>query len=193
MESNGKGTDRSGRPITYRTSPVVWGDEGTNGQHAFFQALHQGTHLIPCDFIGFINPLHSDPRPHQQLLANMIAQAESLAMGRAMDKSGEVNAREFRNFPGNRPSNMVLVEKLTPLTLGKLIALYEHKVVCQGFIWNIHPFDQWGVELGKQTASQIDSNLQQENEENMASHDSSTRRLIRVIGEKTKLPAEPES
>lgn len=191
MESNGKGVDRLGRPTAYQTSPVVWGDVGTDGQHAFFQALHQGTQLIPCDFIGFLQPLHQDLQSQQQLLANLIAQAESLAMGSPEGSQGRMDSEPFRRFHGNRPSSMLLIDRLTPQSLGKLIALYEHKTFCQGVIWNIFSFDQWGVELGKQMAGKIESELEEGGETTTAQHDSSTRHLIQWVGRRAKPPVEP--
>jgi glucose-6-phosphate isomerase len=192
MESNGKSTDRRGRPTAYQTAPVVWGDVGTDGQHAFFQALHQGTQLIPCDFIGFLHSLHQDRQPHQQLLANLIAQAESLAVGTPGGEPGQQEQQPFRRFPGNRPSSMLLIDQLTPLSLGKLIALYEHKVFCQGVIWNIYSFDQWGVELGKRMAGQIESDMNESGPLTSSRHDSSTHRLIQWVGGRTTPPVEPE-
>ncbi len=192
MESNGKNIDRQGKPTTYQTSAIVWGDVGTNGQHAFFQALHQGTRLIPCDFIGFIDPLHSELETHKQLLANLIAQTESLAHGRSPQKIEPPGVNPFHQFSGNRPSNLLLFTKLTPLSLGKLVSLYEHKVFCQGIIWNIFSFDQWGVELGKQMAGRIYSELGTQGDGPINSFDSSTNRIIELFKGRTKLPAEPE-
>jgi glucose-6-phosphate isomerase len=159
MESNGKSVDRRGMPVAYPTAPVIWGEPGTNGQHAFFQLLHQGTHAVPCDLIGFCRSPHPFRDHHERLLANMIAQGRALAFGRAraeLEREGiPGEQRHFREFAGNRPSNTILLDKLTPAALGRLIALYEHKVFVQGIIWNIFSFDQWGVELGKELAERI--------------------------------------
>ncbi len=192
MESNGKDVDRQGKPTTYQTCAIIWGDVGTNSQHAFSQALHQGTRLIPSDFIGFIHPLHSELESHKQLLANLIAQAESLAHGKAPEKTKLSGADPYRQFSGNRPSNLLLINKLTPLSLGKLVSLYEHKVFCQGIIWNIFSFDQWGVELGKQMAGQIYSELGAQGDAKTSSYDSSTSRIIELFKGRAKLPTEPE-
>jgi glucose-6-phosphate isomerase len=173
MESNGKQVTLDGARVDYQTSPVVWGEPGTNGQHSFYQMLHQGTRLVPCDFIGFCRPLNPLEGHHELLMANMFAQAEALAFGKkADDKSPQ------RNFEGNRPSNTILAERLTPRTLGSLIALYEHSVFTQGAIWDIDSFDQWGVELGKVLAQRIAGELQSEGEPEPA-HDSSTAALLR--------------
>jgi len=159
MESNGKSADREGRPGAYATAPVLWGGPGTDGQHAYFQLLHQGTQAVPCDLIGFRRSLDPFRDHHEQLLANLLAQAQALAFGRCR---GELEAEgvagpslPFRAFPGNRPSTVLLADELTPATLGKLVALYEHKVFAQSVIWNIFPFDQWGVELGKKIAGRL--------------------------------------
>ncbi len=159
MESNGKSVNLLGEPVGYATSPVVWGEPGTNGQHSFFQLLHQGTVLVPCDFIGFCEPQSSLEHHHDFLIANLFAQAEALAFGRSAE---EVAARgvpaglvPHRTFPGNRPSTMLMAPRLTPRTLGALIALYEHVVFTQGVVWSINSFDQWGVELGKELADRI--------------------------------------
>lgn len=188
MESNGKSVDRSGEEVDYATGPVIWGEPGTNGQHAFYQLIHQGTVLIPCDFIAPAqthNPLSDH---HQKLLSNFFAQTEALMNGktegdvaeelRKAGKSAEEIAKlaPFKIFSGNRPTNSFLVKKITPTTLGQLIALYEHKIFTQGVIWNIFSFDQWGVELGKQLANKILPEL--ENDEPVSSHDSSTNGLI---------------
>jgi glucose-6-phosphate isomerase len=173
MESDGKSVDLEGKPVTMQTGPIVWGQPGTNGQHAFYQLIHQGTKLIPADFIGFVHANH-DVGTHQDLLtANLLAQTEALAFGRAAPE-GE----PYRYFPGNRPTNTILAERLTPHTLGQLVALYEHKVFTQGTIWHINSFDQWGVELGKQLASAIIPELTSDAEPELA-HDSSTNALIR--------------
>ena len=159
MESNGKRVDRQGREVDCPTGPVLWGEPGTNGQHAFFQLLHQGSRPVPCDFIGFCRSLNPFKDHHERLLANMLAQSQALAFGRTRaELAGENIAAmllPFREFPGNRPSNTILLDELTPGALGKLIALYEHKVFVQGVIWNIFSFDQWGVELGKSLAKKI--------------------------------------
>jgi len=184
MESNGKGVDRDGNSVTYQTGPIVWGEPGTNGQHAFFQLLHQGTHLVPCDFVGFSKPIHKLGDHHEKLMANFIAQQEALAFGKGRDELAAegvpIHLIPFRTFEGNRPSTCILAEQLTPEILGSLIALYEHKIFVQGVIWNIFSFDQWGVELGKQLARGILSELK-EDKEPAATHDSSTRNLINYI------------
>ncbi len=151
MESNGKSTDRNGIPLQYQTAPIVWGSTGTNAQHAFFQLLHQGTRIVPVDFIGFKQSLYDDRKHHKILLANMKAQAEALVQGTYGEKPAEV----YKTFLGNRPSNTVLIDKLTPESLGMLIALYEHKIFVQGVILNIFSYDQWGVELGKKIAIKL--------------------------------------
>ncbi len=182
MESNGKHVTLDGTEVAYQTSPVYWGEPGTNGQHSFYQLIHQGTKLIPCDFIAFIEPLHPFGRHHDILLANAFAQAEALAFGKTRE---EVEAEgvpawlvPHRSFPGNRPSNMILVQRLTPETLGKLIALYEHYVFTQGVIWNLDSFDQWGVELGKVLAQRIIPELDTQSSPSLK-HDGSTNNLIR--------------
>jgi glucose-6-phosphate isomerase len=183
MESNGKGVDRDGQFITdYTTGPVIWGEPGTNGQHAFYQLIHQGTRLIPCDFIA---PIEShNPSPHHPiLLANFFAQTEALMMGKTPDEvraemKGNVNEAlvAHKTFTGNRPTTSILVDKITPRTLGALIAMYEHKIFVQGIVWNVNSFDQWGVELGKQLANKILPEL--ESPEPVTSHDPSTNGLI---------------
>ena len=182
MESNGKSVDRQGEPVTLQTGEIVWGQPGTNGQHAFYQLIHQGTKLIPCDFIGFARPGH-ELGDHQNIfMANFFAQPEALAFGKTADEvvAEGVSAEQVphRTFPGNRPSNSILVTELSPFTLGQLIALYEHKTFTQGAIWNINSFDQWGVELGKQLAQRIIPELDSEAEPDLT-HDSSTSSLIR--------------
>jgi glucose-6-phosphate isomerase len=172
MESNGKRTDLEGRSVRYQTGPIVWGQPGTNGQHAFYQLIHQGTKLIPCDFIGFRESLNPVGDHHDLLMANYFAQTEALAFGRTGSGS------PHRDFEGNRPTNSLLLDRLTPESLGKLIALYEHKVFVQGVLWNINSFDQWGVELGKVLAGKIAPELMVE-EEPFLDHDSSTNTLIR--------------
>jgi glucose-6-phosphate isomerase len=182
MESNGKHVTLSGAKVGYQTGPIYWGEPGTNGQHSFYQLIHQGTRLIPCDFIAFGKPLNPLGRHHDMLLANVFAQAEALAFGKTRE---EVKAEgtpdqlvPHRVFEGNRPSNAILVERLTPETLGKLLALYEHSVFTQGAIWGIDSFDQWGVELGKVLAKRIIPELESQ-EELTLDHDSSTNSLIR--------------
>jgi glucose-6-phosphate isomerase len=182
MESNGKRVDLDGRVVDYHTGPIIWGQPGTNGQHAFYQLIHQGTRLIPCDFIGFCQSWNPLGRHHDLLMANFFAQTEALAFGRTAD---EVEAEgvppslvPHRTFEGNHPTNTILAMKLTPETLGKLIALYEHKVFVQGTIWHINSFDQWGVELGKVLAQRITPELTSPVEPDLR-HDSSTNALIR--------------
>jgi glucose-6-phosphate isomerase len=171
MESNGKSVDLDGCRVDYHTGPIVWGAAGTNGQHAFYQLLHQGTRLVPCDFIGFCQPLVEVGDHHTLLAANLFAQTEALAFG-------QTAADPARSFEGNRPSNTILADRLTPATLGALVALYEHKVFVQGAIWRINSFDQWGVELGKVLAMRIVPELTARDEPAPA-HDSSTNTLIR--------------
>jgi glucose-6-phosphate isomerase len=182
MESNGKRVDRQGRPLTCQTAPIVWGEPGTNGQHAFFQLLHQGTRLVPCDFIGFCRSLNPLGDHHDLLMANFLAQTEALAFGRTLEEvvAAGVSPEQapHRSFPGNRPSNTILAESLTPATLGPLVALYEHKVFVQGTIWQVNSFDQWGVELGKALAAGIAPELASPDEPPLA-HDGSTNALIR--------------
>jgi glucose-6-phosphate isomerase len=182
MESNGKYVTLGGDEVDYQTSPIYWGEPGTNGQHSFYQLIHQGTRLIPCDFIACAQSLNPLGRHHDLLLANVFAQAEALAFGKTLE---EVKAEGItdglaphRVFQGNRPSTTILAERLTPETLGKLVALYEHSVFTQGVIWNINPFDQWGVELGKALANRIIPELESKTEPTLG-HDSSTNALIR--------------
>ncbi len=181
MESNGKSVDRCGREVGYMTGPVLWGEPGTNGQHAFYQSLHQGSRAVPCDFIGFCRSLNPFADHHQRLLANMFAQSRALAFGKnkgSLAGEGVPGSQlPFRVFPGNRPSNTLMAEELNPGTLGKLIALYEHKVFVQGVLWNIFSFDQWGVELGKSMAGKILPRLTGEREAD-ADEDGSTGGLI---------------
>jgi len=193
MESNGKYIDREGNKVDYQTGPVIWGEPGTNGQHAFYQLIHQGTKLIPCDFIAPAISQNLISDHHEKLLSNFFAQTEALAFG----KTKEQVAREFiaagknldevasvipyKVFEGNRPTNSILVKKITPRILGKLIAMYEHKIFAQGVIWNIYSFDQWGVELGKQLAGKILPELK--NDKQVESHDSSTNGLINAYKE----------
>jgi glucose-6-phosphate isomerase len=182
MESNGKHVTLIGTEVTQQTSPVYWGEAGTNGQHSFFQLLHQGTRLIPCDFIAFAQPLHPFGRHHHVLMANALAQTAALAFGKTTEQVRAEGTPDWlvphRVFNGNRPSNTILAQRLTPETLGSLIALYEHSAHTQAVIWNINPFDQWGVELGKDMAESIMPHLEN-NEEPVLEHDSSTGALIR--------------
>ncbi|GAA3398023.1 glucose-6-phosphate isomerase [Cryptosporangium minutisporangium] len=182
MESNGKRVRRDGSPVGYETGPVVWGTPGTNGQHAYYQLIHQGTTLIPVDFIAFLHPAHEVGNQHDLLTANVLAQAEALAFGKTAEQvAAEGIGAELvphRTFPGNHPSTTLVVEKLTPRTLGALVALYEHKVFVQGAIWQINSFDQWGVELGKALAQRIVPELESDTEPEL-SHDASTNALIR--------------
>ena len=181
MESNGKHVTLEGQRVDYQTCPIIWGEPGTNGQHSFYQLLHQGTRLVPCDFIGFMRSLNVAGQQHDLLIANLFAQAEALAFGKTADQVRAEGTREelvaHRTFEGNRPSNMILAEELTPKTLGSLIALYEHSVFVQGCIWDIDSFDQWGVELGKQLAVKIIPELQA-SPGTQTTHDSSTNALI---------------
>jgi len=182
MESNGKHVDLGGRLVEYQTGPVIWGEPGTNGQHAFYQLIHQGTKLIPCDVIGFCQPLDPLDSHHALLMANVFAQTEALAFGKTATEVAAEGIAAFqvphRAFEGNRPSNTILATRLTPRTLGALVALYEHKVFVQGTIWRINSFDQWGVELGKTLAARIVPELLADAEPTLA-HDSSTNALIR--------------
>jgi len=187
MESNGKSIGRDGKPVGYQTGTIIWGEPGTNSQHAFFQLIHQGTKLIPTDFIGFKQSLHQDQDHHDKLMSNFFAQTEALLMGKTeaqvqqeFDKQG-VNHEfaefllPFKVFSGNKPTNTLLIEKLTPASLGALIALYEHKLFVQGIIWNVFSYDQWGVELGKQLATTI---LNEIESKQVAAHDASTSFLL---------------
>ena len=196
MESNGKNVDRAGHTVAWQTGPVIWGEPGTNGQHAFYQLIHQGTKMIPADFLAPARPLHNLVNHHQMLLSNFFAQTEALMNGKT-----EVQARQelqknnlpddeienilpYKIFPGNHPTNSILYQQLTPEILGSLIAMYEHKIFVQGVIWNIFSFDQWGVELGKQLAGKILPEL--ENDEPVQSHDSSTNQLINMYKQMKK-------
>jgi len=183
MESNGKHVTLAGKNVNYQTGPVYWGEPGTNGQHSFYQLIHQGTRIIPCDFIAFGHALTPLGRHHDILLANVFAQAEALAFGKTAEEVKAEGTPDWlvphRVFAGNRPSNVILADRLTPEVLGKLVALYEHSVFIQGVIWNIDSFDQWGVELGKVLAQHIVPELESEAEPRL-SHDSSTNNLIRV-------------
>jgi glucose-6-phosphate isomerase len=181
MESNGKHVTLEGKPVAHDTGPIYWGEPGTNGQHSFYQLIHQGTRLIPCDFIAFAKPLNPLGRHHDMLLANVFAQAEALAFGKTPEQVKAEGTPDWlvphRVFEGNRPTNTILADELTPKTLGKLVALYEHSVFTQGVIWNIDSFDQWGVELGKVLAQRIIPELESESEPKL-NHDSSTNTLI---------------
>jgi glucose-6-phosphate isomerase len=182
MESNGKHTTLAGAHVNYETGPIYWGEPGTNGQHSFYQLIHQGTRLVPCDFIAFAKSLNPLGRHHDYLNANVFAQTEALAFGKTADQVRAEGTKEelvpHRVFEGNRPSNTFLLDKLTPRNLGKLVALYEHSVFVQGAIWDIDSFDQWGVELGKVLAQRIIPELQGDSEPELK-HDSSTNALIR--------------
>jgi glucose-6-phosphate isomerase len=182
MESNGKHVTVLGKEVNYDTSAIYWGEPGTNGQHSFYQLIHQGTRLIPCDFIAFGKSLNPLGRHHDMLLANVFAQSEALAFGKTLEQVKAEGTPDWlaphRVFEGNRPSNTILAEKLTPEVLGKLVALYEHCVLTQGVLWRINSFDQWGVELGKVLAQRIVPELESEGEPALG-HDSSTNNLIR--------------
>lgn len=191
MESNGKYVDRDGQAVTYQTGPIIWGEPGTNGQHAFYQLIHQGTKLIPCDFIAPAKSHNPAGDHHQKLMSNFFAQTEALAFGKSesavkeeFTKAGKTEDHmadlvAFKVFEGNRPTNSILLKEITPRTLGNLIAMYEHKIFVQGVIWNIFSFDQWGVELGKQLANQILPELVGESK--VTTHDSSTNGLINAF------------
>jgi glucose-6-phosphate isomerase len=187
MESNGKSVGRDGKPVNYQTGTIIWGEPGTNSQHAFFQLIHQGTKLIPTDFIGFVKPLYGNADHHDKLMSNFFAQTEALLHGKTQaqvqaefDKQG-LSAEKakallpFKIFSGDKPTNTILIDKLTPKSLGSLIAMYEHKIFVQGIIWNIFSYDQWGVELGKQLANSI---LEEINTKTVKNHDSSTAFLL---------------
>jgi len=182
MESNGKHVTLDGTQVNYQTGAIYWGEPGTNGQHSFYQLIHQGTELIPCDFIAFAHPLNAVGHHHDMLLANVFAQAEALAFGKTPEQVKKEGTPDWlvphRVFEGNRPSNTILIDKLTPETLGKLVALYEHSVFTQGTIWHVDSFDQWGVELGKVLAQRIIPEIESATEPKLA-HDSSTNGLIR--------------
>lgn len=196
MESNGKSVDRNGNKTSYHTGPIIWGEPGTNGQHAFYQLIHQGTLLIPCDFIAPAQTHNPIGDHHQKLLSNFFAQTEALMNGKPEEevqqellKQGKTKEEiekltPFKMFSGNRPTNSILIKKITPFSLGELIALYEHKIFTQGVIWNIFSFDQWGVELGKQLANKILPEL--ENEQTITSHDVSTNGLMNAYKEMRK-------
>lgn len=190
MESNGKSVARDGKPVNYQTGTIIWGEPGTNSQHAFFQLIHQGTKMIPTDFIGFIKPLHGNQDHHNKLMSNFFAQTEALLNGKTeaqvkaeFEKQNITGAKAnyllpFKVFTGNKPTNTLLIDKLTPKSLGSLIALYEHKIFVQGVIWNIFSYDQWGVELGKQLANSI---LDEIHSETVKPHDSSTEFLLKYF------------
>ncbi|MBD0331760.1 MAG: glucose-6-phosphate isomerase, partial [Chitinophagaceae bacterium] len=196
MESNGKSVDRNGKSVTYATGPIIWGEPGTNGQHAFYQLIHQGTVLVPCDFIAPAQTHNPVGDHHEKLLSNFFAQTEALMNGKAKEEVKEellkskYNTDEiarltpYKMFTGNRPTNSILIKKITPYSLGELIAIYEHKIFVQGVIWNIYSFDQWGVELGKQLANKILPELQKD--ELVESHDSSTNGLINTYKQMRK-------
>ncbi|QFZ54694.1 glucose-6-phosphate isomerase [Oceanihabitans sp. IOP_32] len=179
MESNGKSIDRNGEAIDYETGTLIWGEPGTNSQHAFFQLIHQGTKLIPADFIGFVESLHGNEEHHDKLISNFLAQTEALLNGKTKEEViAEGTSKEiipFKVFKGNKPTNTIFIKKLTPESLGKLIAMYEHKIFVQGIIWNIFSYDQFGVELGKQLANKI---LREFNNSAVSNHDSSTANLL---------------
>lgn len=179
MESNGKSVDRNGKPIDYQTGTIIWGEPGTNAQHAFFQLIHQGTKLIPADFIGFAESLHGNQDHQDKLMSNFLAQTEALLNGKTekqvIAESTQSNVIAFKVFQGNKPTNTIFINKLTPESLGKLIAMYEHKIFVQGIVWNIFSYDQFGVELGKQLANKI---LQEFNNSATSEHDSSTQNLL---------------
>jgi glucose-6-phosphate isomerase len=188
MESNGKSIDRSGNPVNYATGPVIWGEPGTNGQHAFYQLIHQGTLLIPSDFIAPANSHNAIGDHHVKLLSNFFAQTEALLNGKSenevmvefmktsMDEKDVKRLTPYKVFEGNKPTNSFLLKEINPFNLGSLIALYEHKIFVQGVIWNVFSFDQWGVELGKQLANKVLPEL--ENNDTISSHDASTNGLI---------------
>ena len=187
MESNGKSIDRNGKPVNYQTGTIIWGEPGTNSQHAFFQLIHQGTKLIPADFIGFAQSLHGNQDHQDKLISNFIAQTEALLNGKSREQliseynsskgitESEQNQIPFKIFEGNKPTNTIFIKKLMPESLGKLIAIYEHKIFVQGIIWNIFSFDQFGVELGKQLAKNILHDIK--NNIN-ANHDASTANIL---------------
>jgi glucose-6-phosphate isomerase len=190
MESNGKHVTLDGNEVAYQTGSIYWGEPGTNGQHSFYQLIHQGTKLIPCDFIAFMQPLNPLGHHHDLLLANVFAQAEALAFGKTPQEILSENTPAWlvphKTFEGNRPSSMIIIERLTPAALGKLVALYEHSVFTQGTIWQINSFDQWGVELGKALAARIIPELESVAEQKL-NHDSSTNTIIRRYRKSKKL------
>ena len=180
MESNGKCVDKDGNPVTYSTGPIEWGEPGTNGQHSFYQLIHQGTHLIPCDFIGCSKTHNPIGDLHDKLMANLFAQTEALAFGKTAEECAAEGVDKklipFKTFEGNKPTNTLLCDQLTPETLGALVALYEHKVFVQGVIWNVYSYDQWGVQLGKVLAKGVLSDLTAKKPS--GKHDASTNQLI---------------
>jgi glucose-6-phosphate isomerase len=196
MESNGKSVDRNGSKVNYATGPVIWGEPGTNGQHAFYQLIHQGTLVIPCDFIAPAQSHNPIGDHHQKLLSNFFAQTEALMNGKTEEEVAKELEKQgltpdeiakllpYKVFTGNRPTNSILIKKITPFTLGRLIAFYEHKIFVQGVIWNIFSFDQWGVELGKQLANKILPELL--GDETISNHDTSTNGLINAWKEMKK-------
>ena len=195
MESNGKSIDRKGNRVNYETGTLIWGEPGTNSQHAFFQLIHQGTKLIPADFIGYVHSLYGDKEHHEKLMANFFAQTEALLNGKTKEEVlAELTAKgmeasqiekllPYKIFEGNKPTNTILIDKLTPESLGALIALYEHKIFVQGVIWNIFSYDQWGVELGKQLATKILTDIKSSE---IAEHDASTTNLLRYFKKNRK-------
>jgi glucose-6-phosphate isomerase len=193
MESNGKSTDRNGQTISYQTGPIIWVEPGTNGQHAFYQLIHQGTKIIPCDFIMIANPAHSHNDHHEKLLSNYLAQTEALLKGKSqnevldelkhLDSDNANKLTPFKVFDGNRPSSSIMIDELTPFNLGSLVAFYEHKIFVQGVIWNIFSFDQWGVELGKQLAKPI---LEEVQKNEIGNHDPSTSSLLNTYQDMRK-------
>jgi len=194
MESNGKHVTMDGAEMVIQTGPIYWGEPGTNGQHSFYQLIHQGTKIIPCDLIGFVHPLNPLGRHHDLLMANVFAQAEALAFGKTPQEVKAEGTPDWlvphRTFEGNRPSSTILLDRLTPETLGKLVALYEHSVFTQGAIWNIDSFDQWGVELGKALAARIIPELE-DDANSQHNHDSSTANLIKRYVRYKKLSGKP--
>jgi glucose-6-phosphate isomerase len=181
MESNGKSIDRQGNPVDYQTGNLIWGEPGTNSQHAFFQSIHQGTKLIPAHFIGYKTPLHGKQDHHDKLMANFFAQTEALMKGKSAESVRSEGVEEslvpFKVFSGNKPTTTLLIDKLTPASLGKLVAMYEHKTFVEGILWNIYSYDQWGVELGKQLANTIFNEIVNKK---TGAHDSSTSNLLRI-------------
>ena len=181
MESNGKSVDREGNAVDYQTGNLIWGESGTNSQHAFFQLIHQGTKLIPTHFIGFKKPLHGKQDHHDKLMANFFAQTEALMKGKTektvRNEGVEESLVPFKVFTGNKPTTTLLIDKLTPSSLGKLVAMYEHKIFVEGILWNIYSYDQWGVELGKQLANTIFKEIVNKKG---GAHDSSTSSLLRT-------------
>ena len=188
MESNGKSVDRSGNKIDYQTGNIIWGEPGTNSQHAFFQLIHQGTKLTPAQFIGFKTPLHGNTEHHDKLMANFFAQTEALMQGKNEQQvRNELNSNNiskkaleklvpYKIFSGDKPTTTMLIDKLTPKNLGSIISMYEHKIFVEGVVWNIFSYDQWGVELGKQLAGVI---LDELSSESIKNHDSSTEQLLK--------------